>query len=134
MMIRPRHISAICMCVMLACAPAHALIIENTLPAAQEKRAQALLYELRCLVCEGQTVADSDALFARQVRQTVREEIQAGKSNEAIKAQLYDTYGAAILLNPPASPLTYAIYALPLLLMLTGVFAFLLLRRKKEVV
>jgi cytochrome c-type biogenesis protein CcmH len=67
---------------------------------AQQERYVALIKELRCLKCQGETVADTPAMFAVDIRRQVRTMIQDGKSDEEIKQYLVDRYGEIILLRP----------------------------------
>ena len=90
--------------------------------ARQEARAQALMAELRCLVCQGQSIADSDADMAGDMRALVRERIRAGEEPEAIRRWLIDRYGAWVSYKPPVEPLTWPLWAAPLLLLAAGLF------------
>lgn len=93
----------------------------------QEAAATALMEELRCLVCQGQSIADSDAELAGDMRAMVRQRIAAGESPEAVRAWLVDRYGNWVSYRPPVEPLTWPLWAAPLLLL--GVGAFLLRKR-----
>ena len=93
----------------------------------QEAAATALMEELRCLVCQGQSIADSDAELAGDMRAMVRQRIAAGDSPEAVRAWLIDRYGNWVSYRPPVEPLTWPLWAAPLLLL--GVGAFLLRKR-----
>ncbi len=90
------------------------------LDAVQEKRAAALSHELRCMVCQNQSIDESDAPLARDLRQLVREKILSGASDQAIKSDLVARYGEFILLNPAFEPSTYALWGAPLLTMVIG--------------
>lgn len=68
---------------------------------AQEARARAITKELRCVVCQNQSVDDSDAPLAKDVRILVRERIAAGESDEAVRAFIVERYGQYVLLRPP---------------------------------
>jgi cytochrome c-type biogenesis protein CcmH/NrfF len=94
---------------------------------AQEARAQALMETLRCLQCQGQSIADSDAPIAGAMRSLVRERIAAGEKPEAIRAWLIERYGDYVSYRPRLTGLTWPLYALPLLLL---ALAALLLRRR----
>ena len=93
----------------------------------QEAAATALMEELRCLVCQGQSIADSDAELAGDMRAMVRQRIAAGESPEAVRAWLVDRYGNWVSYRPPVEPLTWPLWAAPVLLL--GVGAFLLRKR-----
>ncbi|MET1112703.1 MAG: cytochrome c-type biogenesis protein [Allosphingosinicella sp.] len=86
----------------------------------QEARARALMETLRCLVCQGQSIADSDADMAGDMRALVRERIAAGEKPEAIRSWLVDRYGAWVSYRPPVEPLTWPLWAAPVLLVGLG--------------
>jgi cytochrome c-type biogenesis protein CcmH len=86
----------------------------------QEARAQALMQELRCLVCQGQSIADSDADLAGDMRALVRERIAAGDDPSAIRAWLIERYGDWVSFKPPVEPLTWPLWAAPVLLLAVG--------------
>jgi len=83
---------------------------------AQEARARAVGRDLRCLVCQNQSIDDSDAGLARDLRIIVRERIKAGDSDSQIKDYLVGRYGDFVLLNPPFKPATWLLWLGPLLL------------------
>jgi cytochrome c-type biogenesis protein CcmH len=86
----------------------------------QEAQAKALMETLRCLVCQGQSIADSDADMAGDMRSLVRERIAAGESPEAIRTWLIERYGEWVSYKPPVEPLTWPLWAAPLLLLAAG--------------
>ena len=86
----------------------------------QEREAKALMETLRCLVCQGQSIADSDAEMAGDMRSMIRQRIAAGESPEAIRAWLISRYGAWVTYSPPFEPATWLLWAAPLLLLLAG--------------
>ena len=86
----------------------------------QEAKAKALMESLRCLVCQGQSIADSDADMAGDMRALVRERIAVGEKPEAIRAWLVDRYGEWVSYKPPVEPLTWPLWAAPLLLLAAG--------------
>ena len=88
----------------------------------QERRAVALMSEIRCLVCAGQSIADSDAEMAGDMRSLVRQRVAAGESNRSIRDWLVARYGAGISFRPPVEPLTWPLWAAPLLLLLLGLW------------
>lgn len=94
---------------------------------AKEAQAQALMLSLRCLQCQGQSIADSDAPIAGSMRSLVRERIAAGESPESIRQWLIERYGDYVSYAPQLTSLTWPLFALPLGLALV---AFLLLRRR----
>ena len=88
--------------------------------ARQEAAAKALMEELRCLVCQGQSIADSDAELAGDMRALVRERIARGASPEAVRRWLVERYGAWVSYRPPVEPLSWPLWAAPILLLLAG--------------
>ena len=99
----------------------------------QEAQATALMEQLRCLVCQGQSIADSDAEMAGDMRAMVRRRIEAGEKPEDIRAWLVDRYGAWVSYDPPLEPLTWPLWAAPIALLLVGLLlARGRFRRKKS--
>ncbi len=93
----------------------------NQLPdAAQEALAQDLMETLRCLKCQSQSIADSDAPMAGDMRHQVRTRIAAGEDPEAIRAWLVARYGDYVSYAPTVSETTWPLFAVPLLLILLG--------------
>jgi cytochrome c-type biogenesis protein CcmH len=86
----------------------------------EEAKAKALMETLRCLVCQGQSIADSDADMAGDMRALVRERIAAGESPEAIRSWLIDRYGNWVSYKPPVEPMTWPLWAAPFLLIAAG--------------
>ena len=86
----------------------------------QEARAQALMQELRCLVCQGQSIADSDAEIAGDMRHLVRERIAAGERPSEIRRWLVERYGNWVSYRPPSDPIGWPLWAAPLLFLLLG--------------
>jgi cytochrome c-type biogenesis protein CcmH len=82
----------------------------------QEADAKALMETLRCLVCQGQSIADSDAEMAGDMRALVRERIRRGERPEAIRRWLIERYGDWVSYKPPVEPLTWPLWAAPVLL------------------
>jgi len=85
---------------------------------AQEAKAQALMETLRCLKCQSQSIADSDAPMAGDMRHQVRLRIAAGEDPEAIRAWLVARYGDYVSYKPEVSATTWPLYAVPLLILL----------------
>ena len=92
--------------------------------AEQEARYQKLTNELRCVVCQNQSVADSNAELAQDVRNLVRTQISEGQTNEQINTFLVERYGDFVLYNPPLTEKTYVLWLGPFVLML---LAFIIL-------
>ena len=87
---------------------------------ALETRARALSQELRCLVCQNQSIDDSDAPLARDLRQMVRARLQAGDSDDEIRAAVVERYGEFALFRPRFGAHTFALWAMPLFILLVG--------------
>ena len=98
--------------------------------ARQEAQAKALMEELRCLVCQGQSIADSDAELAGDMRALVRQRIAAGEKPEQVRDWLIDRYGNWVSYRPPVEPATWPLWAAPILLLLGG--AWLLRHRLRR--
>jgi len=86
----------------------------------QEAKAKALMEELRCLVCQGQSIADSDAELAGDMRDLVRRRIAAGEKPSAIRAWLIERYGTWISYKPGDEPAAWPLWLAPLALLLAG--------------
>src|SRR6266436_4088704 len=85
-----------------------------------EQRMRALTEQLRCLVCENETLADSRADLAEDLRREIREQMKAGKSDREILAFLTQRYGDFVLYNPPVKATTYLLWFGPFVLLLGG--------------
>jgi cytochrome c-type biogenesis protein CcmH/NrfF len=94
---------------------------------ALEAKAQALMETLRCLKCQSQSIADSDAPMAGDMRHQVRTRIAAGEEPEAVRAWLIERYGDYVSYKPTVSATTWPLFAIPLLLL--AVVALILRRR-----
>jgi cytochrome c-type biogenesis protein CcmH len=108
----------------LAPLSAHAVTPGEMLPdPAMEARARAITSELRCLVCQNQSVDDSDAALARDLRVLVRDKISEGLSDAQVKDYVHARYGDFVLLRPPLKIGTLLLWAAPLLALLAGAAA-----------
>ena len=87
---------------------------------AQEAQARALMESLRCLVCQGQSIADSDAGMAGDMRALVRGRIAAGEAPRSIRRWLIDRYGDYVTYDPPLSGATLPLWLAPIALLLAG--------------
>jgi cytochrome c-type biogenesis protein CcmH len=100
-----------------------------------EKRVMALSEQLRCLVCQNETLAASQADLADDLRGQIREQMKAGKSDKEIIAFLTDRYGKFILYKPPVDPTTYLLWFGPFVLLLAGLaFLFRYLKQRRELI
>lgn len=88
----------------------------------QEQRAEALFAQLRCVVCQNQSILESDADVAKDLRTIVSEQIEAGKTDAEIKTFLVDRYGEFVLLRPVFSTHTLVLWMAPILFVLLGLF------------
>ena len=98
-----------------------------------EMRARMLSKNIRCLVCQNQSIDDSNASLAKDLRRIVREQLVNGASDNEIFDFLVKRYGDFVLLKPPIKPTTYILWYGPLFLFIVGIFASILFlsRRKK---
>jgi cytochrome c-type biogenesis protein CcmH len=97
---------------------------------ALETRARSLSGELRCMVCQNESIDDSEAPLARDIRLLIRERIGKGESNDAVRAYLVSRYGDFILLKPPFKPETLLLWLSPVLVLGLGVAAALFAHRR----
>jgi len=100
------------------------------LTAAQEERYRSMIHELRCLVCQNQNIADSNAPLAADLRNQVRRQLASGKSESEIRGYLTDRYGDFVLYRPPFKFRTLLLWAGPALLLLAGLAAALRYSRR----
>lgn len=98
-----------------------------------EKRFKALAEELRCLVCQNQSLADSQAGLADDLRDEVREQMAGGKSDDEIKDYLVARYGDFVLFRPPLRSSTWALWAGPFALLAGGAGAWWLIQRRQRI-
>ena len=101
---------------------------------ALEARAVALQKELRCLVCQGESLDESNAPLAADLRRLIRARIEAGDSDDQVKAFLVSRYGDFILMKPPLMPATWLLWFGPLAVLLLGggVAGFVIFRAQKR--
>ncbi|HXW73052.1 MAG TPA: cytochrome c-type biogenesis protein [Methylocella sp.] len=97
-----------------------------------EARARALSSELRCMVCQNESIDESSADLARDLRLLVRERLQAGDSDSEIRAFLVRRYGDFILLKPPLKPETWLLWAAPFLVLIAGAILILVARGQQR--
>ncbi len=100
---------------------------------AQEARAQALFEIVRCVVCQHESIADSPAGIAGDMRALVREQIAGGATDEQVEADLVRRYGDYVLFRPPLRLTTLGLWFGPLLLVLAAAFGLLWMMRRKPV-
>jgi cytochrome c-type biogenesis protein CcmH len=105
-----------------------------TLTASQEQRAEAIGDQLRCLVCQNESIEGSSATLAKQLRIIIRQQVVAGASDKTIMHYMVQRYGIFVLLKPPLSRLTLLLYASPFIALFIGFFAAWLARRNRIVI
>ena len=101
------------------------------LTAAQEQRYYDLLHSLRCLVCQNQSLADSEAGLAGDLRAEVHKMLEQGLSDAAIYTYMTDRYGDYVLYKPPIKPHTYALWFGPFMLLLLILASLLIVIKKR---
>jgi cytochrome c-type biogenesis protein CcmH len=114
-------------CLALLFTATNTLASEQFLPTPQEKRANNLFLQIKCLVCNGQVIENSNSKIAYEMRKLIREKITEGLSNQQIKNFLTKNYGAQILTTPPLNKSTLLLWLLPLIFFMAGM-AMLLIR------
>jgi cytochrome c-type biogenesis protein CcmH len=98
----------------------------------QEARAEAIGSQLRCLVCQNESIEDSDAGLARDLRAKVREQVVAGRTDQQIIDWMVARYGSFVRLRPALTPATFLLYATPVLALLAGGVAAYFGRRRQK--
>jgi cytochrome c-type biogenesis protein CcmH len=100
-----------------------------------EKRVMALSEQLRCLVCQNETLADSHADLAEDLRKEIREQMKAGKSDQEIVAFLTQRYGDFVLYKPPVKSTTYLLWFGPFVLLFAGTgVLYRYLKKRRELI
>lgn len=118
---------------LIAAAAVHAIDATPPLPdPVQQQRYLGLIHELRCLKCQGETVADTPAMFAVDIRRQVREMVQAGRSDAEVRQYMVERYGEIILLKPRWSLGNAWLWLAPGLMLLGGVFVAVRILRQRR--
>jgi len=99
----------------------------------QEQRAEAIGHQLRCLVCQNESVEESNADLARDLRRIVRQRIVAGDSDQQVVDWMVARYGNFVRLNPPFNAMTFVLWGAPGLALLVGGVAVFFARRRRPV-
>lgn len=97
----------------------------------QEQRARDIGAQLRCVVCQNQSIEESDAELAQDMRRVVREELATGASDEAVIERIRERYGDYVLLKPPVQSNTYVLWFFPAVLVLFSLGWFVFRRKQK---
>jgi cytochrome c-type biogenesis protein CcmH len=130
-----RRLGALALLLGLVASPAWPVVspAERLADPALESRARELSKELRCLVCQNQSIDDSDADLAQDLRRIVRERLAAGEDEAAIKRYLVARYGDFVLLSPPVRPATWLLWAGPFAVFALGggLITVLAVRRRR---
>lgn len=101
--------------------------------ASQELRAQAIHRSLRCVVCQNESIAESNAVLAADLRQVVRERVAAGDTDEEVRDYMVARYGDFVLLKPPFEADTWILWLGPFAVVLLGAFAIVAYLRRRRV-
>jgi cytochrome c-type biogenesis protein CcmH len=121
---------------LVACLACSTLWAKEAVLAAQnpvlEAKMMQIAKELRCLVCQNQTIAESHAALAIDLRQQVREQLESGKSEEQIYAYMTARYGDFVLYRPPLKTSTYLLWLGPAVFMVLGILALLLVLHRRS--
>jgi cytochrome c-type biogenesis protein CcmH len=99
---------------------------------ALEARFEHITKDLRCLVCQNESIADSNVELASDLRRQVREMLVAGKSDEAIFAYMTDRYGDFVRFNPPLTPKTWLIWGAPFIALVVGALIIVRIVRRRS--
>ncbi|MGK9167402.1 cytochrome c-type biogenesis protein CcmH [Inquilinus limosus] len=127
-----RAILAALLLAVVAAAPAGAIEPQEQLAdPALEARARTISQELRCLVCQNESIDDSNADLARDLRRIVRERLTAGDTDDQVLGYITARYGDYVLLRPPLKPGTLVLWFGPVVLLFTAI-ALLILRRRRR--
>lgn len=120
---------------LLAAGPALALTSPSEMLAnpVLEKRAEAIGMQLRCVVCQNESVEQSNATLAAQFRAIIRHRVLEGWSDKRIIDWMVQRYGTFILLRPPFDPMTYVLWGAPAIAVAVGAAAVVLARRRNPV-
>ena len=131
-----RHLATIALLATLL-SPSAALAVqpdEILKDPALEARARNLSQELRCMVCQNQSIDDSEATLARDLRLLVRERLTKGDSDSEVLKYLVDRYGAFVLLKPPVELNTLLLWSVAPVVLLTGIGALIVMARRRKTV
>jgi len=132
---RSRLLPLLLLCVLVPSAVAQNIAQPVGDDPALEQRLNKLSHELRCLVCQNETLAESRADLAEDLRREIREQMKAGKSDKEIIAFLTERYGEFILYRPQVTPTTYLLWFGPFVLLLAGLFVlFRYIKQRRDLI
>ena len=127
-----RVLASLCLLAAIGLWPAHAVLPDEVMAdPAKEARARNLSRELRCMVCQNQSIDDSEAPLARDLRLLVRERIKGGDSDAQVIDFLVARYGEFVLLKPPLSWHTLALWGLPPAALAFGIVVIVVVLRRR---
>jgi cytochrome c-type biogenesis protein CcmH len=130
-----KHVSILILVLISLAAPALAKEAKPVEDPQIEQRMQALTQQLRCLVCQNETLADSHADLAEDLRKEIREQMKAGKSDQEIIAFLTQRYGDFVLYKPPVKATTYLLWFGPFVLLLGGtLLLYRYVKHRREII
>ena len=98
----------------------------------QEQRARIISKNVRCMICQNQSIDESDAELAKDLRILIRNKVEEGLSNKEIYNYLTDRYGDFILLKPPLKASTFALWILPIIFLIIGIFVIYINQKRSE--
>lgn len=126
-----KHLAAVILCFYVSIAAMAVAVDEKPLAdPAQEALARSLMKEIRCLVCQNQSIEDSNADLAKDLRYIVRERVSLGDSPDNVRAYLVDRYGDWVLLEPPVNRSTLFLWGSPFLFLLLVGFGIVTARKR----
>ena len=125
-----RFLAALLLALWCGCSFAQSEEVAKPDPAV-EARLKALAEELRCLVCQNQTIADSNAPLAHDLRNEIREQVAQGRSDDQIREYMVARYGDFVLYRPPWKPVTLLLWVGPFALLAVGAFIFVRMTRRR---
>jgi cytochrome c-type biogenesis protein CcmH len=128
------RLTVLMLAVMLAAPVALGIDTEGPLPDPEmQERFEKITNELRCLVCQNQTIADSNAELAQDLRAQTRRMLLEGATDDEVRTFMTERYGDFVLYRPPLSPKTWVLWFAPVLLLLGGAFAIFSIVRRRSV-
>ena len=121
------------MLILLCCfSISNVFAVEKFLPKAQEERAHNLFLQVKCLVCKGQVIENSDAQIAFDLRKLIRDKISQGSTDKEIKDFLVENYGIEILTFPPLNQETLFLWLSPIIFLILGILALFIYRKRRQ--